>query len=43
MLMIAPTVFLPTYAQSVLGLSPTAAGFVLSAMTLSWPDRKSVV
>ncbi len=37
MLMIAPTVFLPTYAQSVLGLSPTAAGFVLSAMTLSWP------
>lgn len=37
LLMIAPTVFLPTYAQSVLGLSPTAAGFVLSAMTLSWP------
>ncbi|MFE6778543.1 MFS transporter [Streptomyces sp. NPDC057702] len=37
LLMIAPTVFLPTYAQSVLGLSPTAAGFVLSVMTLSWP------
>lgn len=37
LLMIAPTVFLPTYAQSVLGLSPTAAGFVLSAMTLTWP------
>ncbi len=37
MLMIAPTVFLPTYAQSVLGLSPVAAGFVLSVMTLSWP------
>ncbi|MFE7134124.1 MFS transporter [Streptomyces sp. NPDC057638] len=37
LLMIAPTVFLPTYAQSVLGLGPTAAGFVLSVMTLSWP------
>ncbi len=37
LLMIAPTVFLPTYAQSVLGLSPVEAGFVLSAMTLSWP------
>ncbi|MFI1888110.1 MFS transporter [Streptomyces jumonjinensis] len=37
LLMIAPTVFLPTYAQSVLGLDPISAGFVLSAMTLSWP------
>lgn len=37
LLMVAPTVFLPTYAQSVLGLAPVAAGFVLSAMTLSWP------
>ncbi|WP_432096726.1 MDR family MFS transporter [Streptomyces sp. bgisy100] len=37
LLMIAPTVFLPTYAQSVLGLGPIAAGFVLSVMTLSWP------
>ncbi|MFI0981383.1 MDR family MFS transporter [Streptomyces sp. NPDC021093] len=37
LLMVAPTVFLPTYAQSVLGLDPTAAGFVLSIMTLSWP------
>ena len=36
-LMIAPTVFLPTYAQTVLGLGPIAAGFVLSTMTLSWP------
>ncbi|CAM5269474.1 MFS transporter OS=Streptomyces alboniger OX=132473 GN=CP975_14330 PE=4 SV=1 [Streptomyces alboniger] len=35
--MVAPTVFLPTYAQSVLGLAPVAAGFVLSVMTLSWP------
>ncbi|MFF3376465.1 MFS transporter [Streptomyces sp. NPDC002680] len=37
LLMVAPTVFLPTYAQSVLGLAPTAAGFVLSVWTLSWP------
>ncbi|MFI2456498.1 MFS transporter [Streptomyces sp. NPDC019539] len=37
LLMVAPTVFLPTYAQSVLGLGPVAAGFVLSVMTLSWP------
>ncbi|GAA3063463.1 MDR family MFS transporter [Streptomyces roseofulvus] len=37
LLMVAPTVFLPTYAQSVLGLGTVAAGFVLSAWTLSWP------
>jgi MFS family permease len=35
--MVAPSVFLPTYAQSVLGLAPVAAGFVLSVWTLSWP------
>ncbi|WSJ48003.1 MFS transporter [Streptomyces sp. NBC_01317] len=37
LLIVAPTLFVPTYAQSVLGLGPIAAGFVLSAMTLSWP------
>ncbi|MFI1049402.1 MFS transporter [Streptomyces griseoruber] len=37
LLMVAPSVFLPTYAQSVLGLGPVAAGFVLSVWTLSWP------
>ncbi|MEV0442295.1 MFS transporter [Streptomyces spectabilis] len=37
LLMVAPTVFLPTYAQSVLQLTPTGAGFVLSVMTLRWP------
>ncbi|MGW7378853.1 MFS transporter [Streptomyces sp. NPDC054794] len=37
LLMVAPSVFLPTYAQSVLGLAPMAAGFVLSVWTLSWP------
>ncbi|MEU1596732.1 MFS transporter [Streptomyces sp. NPDC005708] len=37
LLMVAPSVFLPTYAQAVLGLGPVAAGFVLSVWTLSWP------
>nr|WSX51525.1 MFS transporter [Streptomyces sp. NBC_00974] len=37
LLMVAPMVFLPTYAQTVLGLGPTSAGLVTSAMTLSWP------
>ncbi|MCH0569485.1 MFS transporter [Streptomyces sp. MUM 136J] len=37
LLMVAPTVFLPTYAQSVLGLAPVAAGFVLTVWTVSWP------
>ncbi|MGW0824024.1 MFS transporter [Streptomyces sp. NPDC002845] len=37
LVMIAPTVFLPTYAQSVLDLDPISAGFVLSVWTLSWP------
>ncbi|MDT0455672.1 MFS transporter [Streptomyces sp. DSM 41527] len=34
---IAPTVFLPTYAQSVLGLDPLRAGFVLAVMSVAWP------
>ncbi len=29
--------FLPTWAQSVGGLSPIAAGFVLATMSMSWP------
>ncbi|WP_375135913.1 MFS transporter [Streptomyces sp. VMFN-G11Ma] len=37
LLMVAPSVFLPTYAQAVLGLGPVSAGFVLSVWTLSWP------
>ncbi|MCH0538322.1 MFS transporter [Streptomyces sp. MUM 203J] len=42
LLMVAPVVFLPTYAQAVLGLGPVAAGFVLSVMTLSWPISASL-
>ncbi|MFF8973242.1 MFS transporter [Streptomyces sp. NPDC014995] len=37
LVMVAPTVFLPTYAQAVLELDPVTAGFVLSVWTLSWP------
>ncbi|MGW0603313.1 MFS transporter [Streptomyces sp. NPDC002644] len=37
LLMVAPTVFLPTYAQAVLGLEPVAAGFVMSVWTVTWP------
>ncbi|MET9692711.1 MFS transporter [Streptomyces sp. NPDC006514] len=37
LLMVAPMVFMPTYAQSVLGLGPVGAGLVMSVMTLSWP------
>lgn len=37
LLMVAPVVFIPTYAQSVLGLGPVSAGLVMSVMTLSWP------
>ncbi|MFF3861654.1 MFS transporter [Streptomyces sp. NPDC002209] len=37
LLMVAPMVFVPTYAQSVLGLGPVSAGLVMSAMTLTWP------
>ncbi|MFI9806274.1 MFS transporter [Streptomyces sp. NPDC052301] len=36
LLMVAPSVFLPTYAQSVLGLAPAAAGLVLCVWTLTW-------
>lgn len=37
LLMVAPMVFMPTYAQTVLRLGPVSAGLVMSVMTLSWP------
>ncbi|MGK5632259.1 MFS transporter, partial [Streptomyces sp. URMC 123] len=37
LLMVAPMVFLPTYAQTVLGLGPVGAGLVLGVLSLSWP------
>jgi len=36
-LTIGLTTFLPTYAQGVLGVGAVVAGFILAAMTISWP------
>jgi MFS family permease len=36
-LVIGPSTFLPTYAQTVLGYGAVAAGFVLASMSISWP------
>jgi EmrB/QacA subfamily drug resistance transporter len=36
-LSIGLTTFLPTYAQGVLGVSAVIAGFILAAMSISWP------
>lgn len=35
--MMGPNMFLPVFAQSVTGLGPFAAGFVLASMSLTWP------
>jgi EmrB/QacA subfamily drug resistance transporter len=37
LLVIGLSTFLPTWGQSVLGLSAVAAGFVLAVMTITWP------
>lgn len=37
LMVIGLSVFLPNWAQTVLGLSPVGAGFVLAAMSMSWP------
>ncbi|MGW0884522.1 MFS transporter [Streptomyces sp. NPDC002671] len=42
LLMVAPSVFLPTYAQSVLGLAPAAAGLVLCVWTLTWSSSAAL-
>lgn len=36
-LSIGLTTFLPTYAQGVLGVGAVVAGFILAAMSISWP------
>lgn len=35
--MMVPSMYLPVYAQSVTGVSPIAAGFILASMSLTWP------
>ncbi len=37
MVMIGLTTFVPVYVQGVMGRSPLAAGFALSAMVMGWP------
>ncbi|HEY6931939.1 MAG TPA: MDR family MFS transporter [Marmoricola sp.] len=37
LMVIGLSVFLPTWAQTVLGLTPVAAGFVLAVMSMTWP------
>jgi MFS family permease len=39
---IGPSTFLPTYAQTVLGLGAVAAGFVLATMSISWPTAAAL-
>lgn len=35
--MMAPSMYLPVYAQSVTGVGPIAAGFILASMSTTWP------
>lgn len=37
MILVAPTLYLPTFAQGVLGVGALAAGFALSAQSIGWP------
>jgi EmrB/QacA subfamily drug resistance transporter len=37
LLVIGPSTFLPTYAQTVLGYGAVTAGFVLATMSITWP------
>lgn len=37
MIVIGLSVYLPNWGQTVLGLSPIAAGFVLATMSITWP------
>ncbi|MGH3631658.1 MAG: MDR family MFS transporter [Sciscionella sp.] len=37
LLVIGPSTFLPTYAQSLLGLGPIEAGLTLATMSIGWP------
>lgn len=39
---IGPGIYLPLYAQSVLGLNAIAAGLVLASMSLGWPTASAL-
>lgn len=40
--MMAPSMYLPVYAQSVTGVGPIAAGFILASMSITWPLSSSL-
>ena len=40
--MMGPNTYLPTFAQSVLGLGAIAAGFVLATISIGWPLASSL-
>ncbi|VEG48960.1 MDR family MFS transporter [Mycolicibacterium chitae] len=42
MIVIGLSVYLPNWGQTVLGLSPIAAGFVLAVMSITWPLASGV-
>lgn len=41
-IMMAPNMYLPVFAQSVTGLGAIAAGFILASMSLTWPLASSL-
>lgn len=42
MVLVGPTVYLPTYAQGVLGAGAIAAGFALAVQSIGWPISVSM-
>lgn len=42
LMVIGLSVYLPNWAQTVLGLSPVAAGFVLAVMSMTWPTASGL-
>ncbi|WP_024538979.1 MFS transporter [Comamonas badia] len=42
LVMMAPSIFLPTFLQSVQGLGAIAAGFVLATLSLGWPAASAL-
>lgn len=41
-IMMAPNMYLPVFAQSVTGLGAIASGFILASMSLTWPLSSSL-
>ena len=41
-IMMAPNMYLPVFAQSVTGLGAIAAGFILASMSITWPLASSL-